>query len=57
MKRLTMAVTAWTLPMWALAHEGHGMPGFSHWHAGDVWGFALAIGVVAALIWWRGRDR
>jgi hypothetical protein len=39
----------------AHAHEGHGMPGTSHWHATDIWGFAVAGGVVALLIWMKGR--
>jgi hypothetical protein len=40
----------------AQAHEGHGMPGVSHWHAGDasLWlvGAALAVGLWLAR---RGR--
>jgi hypothetical protein len=39
----------------AQAHEGHGLPGASHWHATDTVGLLmLALGVCAAL-WWRGR--
>ena len=39
----------------AHAHEGHGLPGASHWHATDSFGLiALAAGIAAAL-WWRGR--
>lgn len=38
------------------AHEGHGMPGLSHWHADDVtlWlvGAAIAVGLWLAR---RGR--
>jgi hypothetical protein len=41
----------------AHAHEGHGMPGVSHWHGSDVLGFVLALGVVALLIWLGGRGR
>ncbi|MBH1987630.1 MAG: hypothetical protein I8H76_09950 [Burkholderiales bacterium] len=40
------------LPAWA--HEGHGMPGFAHWHASDVLGFVAIVGVVAAVIWFKG---
>ena len=40
------------LPAWA--HEGHGMPGFAHWHASDVLGFVALAAVVAAAIWFRG---
>ena len=40
----------------AQAHEGHSMPGLSHWHAGDasLWlvGAALAVGLWLAR---RGR--
>ena len=39
----------------AHAHEGHGLPGLSHWHAGDV---ALVLAVIAvAGLWlaWRGK--
>lgn len=57
MKRLTLGAGASAFPLWGLAHEGHGLPGSSHWHAADAWGFVLAIGVVAALIWWGGRGR
>jgi hypothetical protein len=39
----------------ATAHEGHGLPGASHWHATDTVGLlTLALAVCAAL-WWRGR--
>lgn len=40
------------LPAWA--HEGHGMPGFAHWHASDVLGFVAIVGVIAAAIWFKG---
>jgi hypothetical protein len=42
---------------WALAHEGHGLPGPHHWHASDVAGFVVAAvaAVAAAALWWRGR--
>jgi hypothetical protein len=41
----------------AWAHEGHGMPSHSHWHASDVLGFVVALGVIGAMIWLNGRDR
>jgi hypothetical protein len=48
------------LPLWpsfALAHEGHGIEGASHYHATDVWGF-VSIAVAAAVVWWfTGRDK
>jgi hypothetical protein len=42
------------LPLAALAHEGHGMEG-SHWHATDLWGFAVLLALAAAALWWHGR--
>jgi hypothetical protein len=47
-----LAVASATLPAWA--HEGHGMPGFAHWHASDVLGFVAVAGVIAAFIWFKG---
>ncbi len=38
----------------ALAHDGHGMPD-PHWHATDLWGFALALAVAGVALWWNGR--
>jgi len=37
----------------AFAHEGHGLPGPSHWHASDAL-LLLAAAVVAGL-WWARR--
>ncbi|HEX6707813.1 MAG TPA: hypothetical protein VF169_23920 [Albitalea sp.] len=43
-------------PLWASAHDGHGMTG-AHWHATDAWGFvALALIAVAAALWFRPDD-
>ena len=40
---------------WAAAHEGHG-PANPHFHASDLFGVMLAVGVAAAgYAWWRGR--
>ncbi len=47
-------LAALTLPAVALAHEGHGLPGLSHWHSTDVLGF-VAILAVAFLVWHGGR--
>jgi len=41
------AVVSW-------AHDGHGMPGEIHWHATDVLGLAVVLGL-AALGFWFGR--
>lgn len=39
----------------ALAHEGHGMLGFSHWHSTDVLGFVAVAALVTLVMWTRGR--
>ena len=39
----------------ARAHEGHGLPGPSHWHASDVLGFVALAAIVAGIVWWRGK--
>ena len=45
------------LPTLALAHEGHGIEGASHYHATDVWGF-VAFAFAIAIVWWfTGRDK
>ena len=45
------------LPLFARAHEGHGIEGASHYHATDVWGF-VALACAAAIVWWfTGRDK
>lgn len=41
-----------TAPAWA--HEGHGMPGLSHWHNSDTFGF-VAIAVVMGLAAWFSK--
>ena len=38
----------------ALAHEGHGMPGVSHWHSTDALGFVAIVAAVAAYAWFKG---
>ena len=40
----------------AQAHEGHGLPGPSHWHAGDV-ALVLAAAVVAVGLWLARRGK
>jgi len=37
----------------ASAHEGHGLPGISHWHSTDAFGVA-ALAVVFGLSFWLG---
>ena len=38
----------------AQSHEGHGLPGPSHWHAGDV---LLVLAAMAALGLWLARRK
>jgi hypothetical protein len=40
----------------ATAHEGHGMPGSSHWHASDLLA-PLLVAALAGLGWWLGRRK
>ena len=40
----------------AAAHEGHGLPGASHWHAGDALLF-VGLGAVVALSLWLARRK
>jgi hypothetical protein len=46
--------TATLTALAAQAHEGHGLPGASHWHATDAWGL-LAVGALVALAIWLSR--
>ena len=46
---LASAVTA------AQAHEGHGLPGISHWHATDTLLLVGVVAVAAAGLWWSRR--
>jgi hypothetical protein len=39
---------------WAAAHEGHGLPGPSHWHAGDT---LLLLAGVALVVWTLARRK
>ncbi|AMO22362.1 hypothetical protein GCM10027034_27020 [Ramlibacter solisilvae] len=41
----------------AWAHDGHGMPTASHWHATDVLGLILVLGMAAVAIWLSGRGK
>ena len=35
----------------ALAHEGHGLAGPSHWHATDVFGVVVVVAAIGLAIW------
>jgi hypothetical protein len=39
---------------WALAHEGHGLPGAAHWHSTDVVGY-IALALIGLVLWLSGR--
>lgn len=54
MNKLLAASAAFTAT-WAQSHEGHGLPGASHWHATDVLGLVLAVAVAAGAWWWTRR--
>ncbi|MEY2677761.1 MAG: hypothetical protein RLZ00_453 [Pseudomonadota bacterium] len=54
MQRLISLISL--MPAWAIAHEGHGIEGASHYHATDVWGFVAFVGVIAVM-WWMGRNK
>jgi hypothetical protein len=55
-KRLTAASLLACTTLTALAHEGHGLPGASHWHAGDALLWLAGVGV-AALLYFGDRRR
>jgi hypothetical protein len=40
----------------AFAHDGHGLTG-THWHATDVWGFAVVGCLSAAAIWFARKGK
>ena len=46
-----LLASAMAAPALSIAHEGHGMPSVMHFHASDVWGFAMLAAVAAAVFW------
>jgi hypothetical protein len=53
--RILAALVALTVST-AQAHEGHGLPGTSHWHASDTLGWlAVAVIAVVAVAWGRRK--
>lgn len=54
MKNLLLGLTA--VAGTALAHEGHGLPGSTHWHATDATGFIL-VAVIAGVVLWLARRK
>ena len=57
MKKMIFALMPMAWARLVCAHEGHGLPGSSHWHVSDLMGFALALAIVIGAIWFTGRDR
>ena len=55
-RHLTIAATSALAASTALAHEGHGLPGLSHWHASDVFGLVMVVAAAAGL-WWFSRRK
>ena len=51
-----LALAAPLTPLWASAHDGHGLPGSSHWHATDTLGLLLVAGLAAGA-WWLNRRK
>ena len=56
LRRGAALLAAGASPLMARAHEGHGMPGASHWHATDAAAFAVAA-VAVAVVLWLGRKK
>ena len=55
MKHLRAAPLALLMCAAAQAHEGHGLPGSSHWHATDTLLLIGVVAVAAAGLWWARR--
>ena len=53
-RTLTAALLAWAGTA-AQAHEGHGLPGISPWHATDALVLVGVVAVAAAGLWWSRR--
>jgi hypothetical protein len=54
MTRYALLLSSLLLALSANAHEGHGMPGASHWHSGDA-SLYLILAVVAGAVWLSRR--
>jgi hypothetical protein len=54
-KLVLIAISSLGLAGTALAHEGHGLPGASHWHGDDAALFVLAAGAGLAVWLWRSK--
>jgi hypothetical protein len=54
--KTTLTSLCWLVAGTAAAHEGHGLPGPSHWHASDTLGLLLVV-VLAAGAWVISRRK
>jgi len=50
-----LALAATLTPLGASAHDGHGLPGSSHWHATDTLGLLLVAALAAGACWLNRR--
>jgi hypothetical protein len=50
MKKITWMLVS-TIGTAALAHDGHGLGGSTHWHATDALGFVVALALVVAAVY------
>lgn len=55
-KYLAILLSGAATHLGAFAHEGHGLPGSTHWHATDTLGF-VALAAVAAAVWFIGKGK
>ncbi len=53
--KLLLAAAAALAALPAQAHEGHGLPGATHWHATDVAGLVAIVALAAGAAWWIRR--
>ena len=56
MNKHLMALAGLACAGFVQAHEGHGLPGRSHWHADDV-GVLLALAAAIGLGLWLSRRK
>ena len=50
MKKFVLLFTS-AIATAALAHDGHGLGGSTHWHASDALGFVIAAALVAVAVY------
>ena len=55
LRSLTALATSFAAALPAWAHDGHGLPGTSHWHASDTLGLLLVAALAAGAVAWSRR--